>query len=157
MDGEDLLEDATSCQFRDDRLPFQEVDIVQYLSLFGTQVLQPIPDDVLTFLRSEKIQLILYILIDVILFAGEATCASSKLCLHWLPQADLICPPEQTLISSRDEESIDLGVFVMPDLDDELWDPEPDVVQQPQECVVISCVWQSHEDITVLCWHCFHP
>lgn len=32
-------------------------------------------------------------------------------------------------VRSGDEECVDLGVLVMSDLDDELWDSQPDVVE----------------------------
>lgn len=35
------------------------------------------------------------------------------------------------LICGGDKEGVDSGVLVMPDLDDELWDSQPDVVEEP--------------------------
>lgn len=39
------------CAVLTDGLPLEEVDVVQRLALLGAQVLQPVPDDVLPFLR----------------------------------------------------------------------------------------------------------
>lgn len=40
----------------------------------------------------------------------------------------------------RDEEGVRLGVFVLPNLDADLWDADANLVQEPQQSVVIDRV-----------------
>lgn len=42
----------------------------------------------------------------------------------------------------RDEEGVCLGVFVLPELNADLRDSNTDLVQQPQQSVVIDRVWR---------------
>lgn len=45
------------------------------------------------------------------------------------------------LVGGGDEEGVDAGVLVVPDLHDELGDAEADVVEQPEQRVVVRGVW----------------
>lgn len=49
-----LCHTVPCCAILTDGLSLQEVDVVQRLALLGPQVLQPIPDDVLPFLRHRR-------------------------------------------------------------------------------------------------------
>lgn len=40
----------------------------------------------------------------------------------------------------RDEEGVCLGVFMLSDLNADLWDPDTNLVQKPQQSVVIYCI-----------------
>lgn len=46
------------------------------------------------------------------------------------------------LIGGGDKEGVDAGVLVVPNLDDELGDAEADVVQEPEQRMVIGGVWR---------------
>lgn len=46
------------------------------------------------------------------------------------------------LVGGGDKEGVDAGVLVVPNLDDELRDAKADVVQEPEQRVVIGGVWR---------------
>lgn len=41
-----------------------------------------------------------------------------------------------------DEEGVRLGVFMLPNLNADLWDPDTNLIQKPQQSVVVYCVWR---------------
>lgn len=45
------------------------------------------------------------------------------------------------LKSWRDEEGIRLGVLMLPNLDADLWDSNTNLVQEPQQSMIIDCTW----------------
>lgn len=44
----------------------------------------------------------------------------------------------------RDEEGVCLGVFVLPNLNADLWDSKTNLIQEPQHSVVIYCIWREN-------------
>lgn len=42
----------------------------------------------------------------------------------------------------RDEEGVRLGVFMLPNLNADLWDADANLVQEPQQSVVIDRIWR---------------
>lgn len=42
----------------------------------------------------------------------------------------------------RDEEGVRLGVFMLTNLDADLWDSDTNLIQEPQQSVVVYCVWR---------------
>lgn len=42
----------------------------------------------------------------------------------------------------RDEEGVCLGVFVLPNLNADLWDSDTNLIQEPQQSVIIDCIWR---------------
>lgn len=42
----------------------------------------------------------------------------------------------------RDEEGMRLGVLMLSDLNADLWDADSNLIQEPQQSVVIYCVWR---------------
>lgn len=42
----------------------------------------------------------------------------------------------------RDEERVRLGVFMLSNLNADLWDSNANLIQEPQQSVVIYCIWR---------------
>ena len=44
----------------------------------------------------------------------------------------------------RDEEGVCLGVLMLSNLNADLWDSNTDLIQEPQQSVVIDCIWMEN-------------
>lgn len=46
-----------------------------------------------------------------------------------------------------DEEGVCLGVFMLSNLNADLWDSNTNLIQEPQQSVVIYCVWRKESTV----------
>lgn len=45
----------------------------------------------------------------------------------------------------RDEEGVSLRVFMLSNLNADLWDSNTNLIQEPQQSVVIYCIWRGED------------
>lgn len=61
--------------------------------------------------------------------------------MHTLTHTLTLCDGSLLLKGGADEEGVRLGVFVLSDLHADLWDAHTDLIQEPQQSVVVDRVY----------------